>query len=182
MGFVMRWRGGVILLPLCISLSVYLSISPGTRFTLLLLRFHSSGWLSSSGSEGKLKTHPGDTLPLSPTLTHSLPLLSIRNSFSRRVCCLSNAKQKLWVVLFFACSSINITEIKFLLQCGRNARFNALLIAHESAFLCVCVCVSFCKRWKVFCIVWEMLHSLIILLVSEHSEFCEEHQNFPTYI
>lgn len=67
--------------------------------------------------------------------------------------------------------------------------WNAKMHASGDLMLCLllmnvhfCVCLSLCKRWKVFCIVWEMLRSLIILLVSEHSEFCEEHQNFPTYI
>lgn len=111
-----KGMGGVMLLPLCISLSFNLCISPGTRFTLLLLWFHSSGLLSSSGSEGKLKTHLGGTLPLSLTLPHSCPLFIIPNSFFRHVCCPSYGKQKLWVVLFFASSCINILKSKFTLM------------------------------------------------------------------
>lgn len=135
-----KGRGGFMLLPLCISLSLYLCISPGTRFILLLLWFHSSGWLSSSGLEGKLKTHPGDTLPLSLTLLHSRPFFIIRNSFLRRVCCPSYWKQKLRVVLFFVSSCINIIKSKFTLmwqKCTHLEICNALLIAHECAFLCV---------------------------------------------
>lgn len=95
------------------SISVCLQV---TRFTLLLLWFHSSGWLSSSGSEGKLKTHPGDTLPLSLTLPYSHPLFSVCNSFPGRACCPSYGKQKLWVVLFFAPSCINMLKSKFSLM------------------------------------------------------------------
>lgn len=135
-----KGREGFMLLSLCISLSLYLCISPGTRFILLLLWFHSSGWLSLSGLEGKLKTHPGDTLPFSLTRPHSRPLFIIRNSFLRRVCCPSYWKQSLEWCDFFASSCINIIKFKFTLmwqKCTHPEICNALLIAHECAFLCV---------------------------------------------
>lgn len=100
MGLVMKGKEGEgsCFFP---SASLFLSISPGTRFTLLLLWFHSSGWLSSSGSEGKLKTHLGDILPLFLTHPHSCPLYIVHNSFLRRVVVHRMLKLKLRVGLYF---------------------------------------------------------------------------------